>query len=204
MADLPIGSLEAALDVYDSDLFVLEQNGRAMKLTGTRLASFIDRNIISVTVTTLPASASPTATYNRITGNLVLGLPRGRGINYISTDNNGGIIFTYDDGYQQTVASVKGDTGKSAYDYAVENGYTGTEPEYAQLMVDLYNASLNEAERVASEAQRVEDYQYILDTTQEQLDKFDTLMRYADSIVINKTLLMYRGGVRLFDTTLML
>ena len=204
MADLPIGSLEAALEVYDSDLFVLEQNGQAMRLTGSKLASYIDRNIITVTVTTLDSSQAPTATYNRLTGNLILGIPKGIGIQNIYADNEGGIVFVYDDGRTQTVASVKGDTGKSAYDYAVENGYTGTEPEYADLMLNLYNAAQNEQERVENEQQRMIDYQYILDTTNEQLTRFSDLMRYADSVVVNTTLLLYRGGVRLFDTTLML
>ena len=204
MADSTIGSLPSASDVLNNDLFVLEQNGEAKKLTGQKLASFIDRSFLSVSVTELPSTESPTASFNSITGSLVLGIPRGNGIVNISTDEQNRIVFTLEDGTVFAKSTVKGDTGKSAYQYAVENGYEGTEPEFAQMMLDLYNASVAEQERINNERTRNEHYRQLVNATNEQLEKFGALMNYADSKVVHTTLMLYRGGVRLFDTTLLL
>ena len=205
MADSPIGSLPAVLDIYDADYFVLEQNGVAKKLTGRKLSQYIDRQITDVTVTQLQAGATPTVTYNRITGTLNLGLPKANGITAVRQNTSTyQLTFVWEDGTTVDVGTVKGETGKSAYQYAQENGYTGSETDYGEMMVTLYNAAENEEERVQNEARRVEDYQYILDSTQEQLDKFAGLMEYADSVVVDTTLFMYRGGVVINNTTLML
>ena len=47
---------------------------------------------------------------------------------------------------------AKGETGKSAYEYAVENGYTGTEAEYGELMAS-YATVAEEAEESAERAE---------------------------------------------------
>lgn len=77
MADKSISDLIQALQITGEDLFVLEQNGEAKKLKGKTLLDFITLNVVSVTVTTLPAGSSATATYDTSTNTLALGIPQG-------------------------------------------------------------------------------------------------------------------------------
>ena len=78
MADKTISDLIQALQITGEDLFVLEQNGKAKKLKGKTLLDFITLNVVSVTVTTLPAGSSATATYDTSTNTLALGIPQGK------------------------------------------------------------------------------------------------------------------------------
>ena len=78
MADKSISDLIQALQIMGEDLFVLEQNGEAKKLKGKTLLDFITLNVVSVTVTTLPAGSSATATYDTSTNTLALGIPQGK------------------------------------------------------------------------------------------------------------------------------
>ena len=77
MADKAINDLTQALQITNEDLFVLEQSGEAKKLKGATLLDFVTLSVISVTVTTLPAGSSATATYDKSTGTLALGIPQG-------------------------------------------------------------------------------------------------------------------------------
>ena len=77
MADKTIGDLAQAESIGGEDLFVLEQNGEAKKLKGEQLTDYVTMNVISVTVETLPAGSQATATYNKTTGTLSLGIPQG-------------------------------------------------------------------------------------------------------------------------------
>lgn len=77
MADKQIAELIEATTIADIDLFVLEQNGTAKKLKGATLLDFVTLSVVSVTVTTLPAGSSATATYDKSTGTLALGIPAG-------------------------------------------------------------------------------------------------------------------------------
>ena len=204
MADSPIGALQSATVLNDEDLLVLEQNGTAKNLSGATLKSFVDRDIVSMQVYERDVNTSPEVNYDRITGVMRLGIPKTNGIAEALIDQNYNLVLVMDSGDRITVGTVQGETGKSAYDYARENGYTGTETEYAQLMVDLYNASLNEQQRVQAEQERNEQYTEIYNNTLERLERFDKLMEYADSKVVQTTLILYRAGVNVFDTTLML
>lgn len=78
MADKTISDLIQALQITGEDLFVLEQNGEAKKLKGRTLLDFITLSVVSVTVTTLPAGSSATATYDKSTNTLALGIPQGK------------------------------------------------------------------------------------------------------------------------------
>lgn len=78
MADKTISDLIQALQITGEDLFLLEQNGEAKKLKGKTLLDFITLNVVSVTVTTLPAGSSATATYDTSTNTLALGIPQGK------------------------------------------------------------------------------------------------------------------------------
>ena len=77
MADRAISDLTQALQITNEDLFVLEQSGEAKKLKGKTLLNFVTLNVVSVTVTTLPAGSLATATYDKSTGVLALGIPQG-------------------------------------------------------------------------------------------------------------------------------
>ena len=77
MADKAISDLTQALQITGEDLFVLEQSGEAKKLNGATLLDFVTLSVVSVTVTTLPAGSSATATYDKATGTLALGIPQG-------------------------------------------------------------------------------------------------------------------------------
>ena len=77
MADKTIGDLTQAESIGNEDLFVLEQGGEAKKLKGEQLMDYVTLSVISVTVETLPAGSQATATYNKTTGALSLGIPQG-------------------------------------------------------------------------------------------------------------------------------
>ena len=78
MADKTIGDLTEALQITNEDLFVLQQGGTAKKLKGATLLDFVTLSVVSVTVTTLPAGSSATATYDTSTNTLALGIPQGQ------------------------------------------------------------------------------------------------------------------------------
>ena len=77
MADKQIAELIEATQVTDADLFVLEQNGEARKLKGETLLDFLTLDVMSASATTLPAGSQATAVYDKSTGALTLGIPRG-------------------------------------------------------------------------------------------------------------------------------
>ena len=78
MADKTISDLTQAASIGSEDLFILEQNGEAKKLKGEQLIGYVTMNVISVTVETLPAGSQATATYNKTTGELSIGIPQGK------------------------------------------------------------------------------------------------------------------------------
>lgn len=77
IVDKAISDLTQATQITGEDLFVLEQSGEAKKLKGETLLNFVTLSVVSVTVTTLPAGSSATATYDKSTGTLALGIPQG-------------------------------------------------------------------------------------------------------------------------------
>lgn len=204
MADSPIGSLAAVEQIYDADLFVLEQNGEAMKLSGAKLTDFIDRQVMDITVHELTTTATPTAVYDRITGKLDLGIPKGNGIRSISVNANDQIVYLFDDGTSVAVERIKGDTGMSAYQYAVSQGYTGSETDFATLQINLYEASLNEDERVQAEAERESNYAYMMNRVEQKISQMDQLITGVDCTISGTTLILNSLDVSVVDTTLML
>lgn len=77
IVDKTISDLTQALQITGEDQFVLEQGGEAKRLKGETLLNFVTLSVVSVTVTTLPAGSSATATYDKSTGTLELGIPQG-------------------------------------------------------------------------------------------------------------------------------
>lgn len=78
IVDKAISDLTQATQITGEDLFVLEQNGEAKKLKGEQLMDYVTLSVISVTAETLPAGSQATATYNKTTGELYLGIPQGK------------------------------------------------------------------------------------------------------------------------------
>jgi hypothetical protein len=104
MADKAISDLTQALQITEEDLFVLQQGGIAKSLKGKTLLKFVTLSVVNVTVTTLPAGSSATATYDKSTGTLALGIPQGdKG----ATGNTGATGATGPQGEQ----GVQGETG---------------------------------------------------------------------------------------------
>ena len=134
MADSPIQDLPRAEHVLNSDLFVLEQSGAAMSLTGQvlieELADKLDANgLISTISYTAPVPPSLTGTLTITTVNnysYSYSVINGRGISGLSwsasgTSGNGQYhtgTFSYNDGTTSTVQirdGLKGDTGAQTY-----------------------------------------------------------------------------------------
>lgn len=104
MADKAITDLTQALQIANEDLFVLEQGGEAKKLKGATLLDFVTLSVVKVTVTTLPAGSNATASYDKSTGTLALGIPQG---NKGETGATGATGATGPQGEQ----GVQGETG---------------------------------------------------------------------------------------------
>lgn len=49
--------------------------------------------------------------------------------------------FTYEDFTVEQLNALRGEQGKSAYQYAVEGGYTGTEEEFARIFANIGSAA---------------------------------------------------------------
>lgn len=204
MANKPIGALELASAIMDADLFVLEQGGKAKRLTGATLTDFINRNVISVSVHDLSYGSKPTATYDKITGRLDLGVPKGNSIVSISMNRDNKIVYTWADGSTVALDAIKGDTGKSAFQYAVEQGYKGSETDFATLQINLYNASLNEDTRVQAEAKRKQDYDYMMTRLNGKLEELGKIENRLDCTITGTTLVINMVDVSVVDTTLMM
>lgn len=202
MADSPIGSLASAAEIESADLFVLEQSGVAKKLSGGKLTEFINRNIVNVEVFEIEAGNPMSYDFDRVTGRLRLWIPRGNGIVSIAVNNQDRIVYTFADGQTVECERIKGDTGKSAYEYAKEAGYEGDEKDFQQLQLDLYNASLNEEQRVAAENQRREDYAYMMDRLEERINNFDQIVDKTDAIVVGRRLILNRTDVTYVPRTI--
>ena len=207
MADSAISNLTAASSILDADLFVLEQYGTAKKLSGATLRGFINRDVMNVTVNQLLATQSPSVDYDQITGELIIGIPAGKAITraYVDPENNYQLTLEWNDGSSPTtVGTVRGETGMSAYQYAVSQGYEGSETDFATLQINLYNASLNEDARVQAEADRVTEYTYMMNRLNNKIDAIDNLVSKIDASVSGTTLIITRLGTSVVDTTLMI
>ena len=128
MADKSVGELIAAQSVTPTDLFVLEQNGTAKKLTGqileNWLVSFADGHGGIQSIAKLGTSSladtyritlADTTTFDFVVTN-------GRGVSSLRKTGTSGLVdtytFTYNDGTKETFTVTngeKGDKGNNAY-----------------------------------------------------------------------------------------
>lgn len=132
MADRAISDLTQALQITNEDLFVLEQSGEAKKLKGKTLLNFVTLNVVSVTVTTLPAGNSATATYDKSTGTLALGIPQGNKGDTGATGATGPAnVLTIGSVTSGKVASatITGETPNQVLNLVLEKGDKGEQGE---------------------------------------------------------------------------
>lgn len=128
MADKSIGELIAAQSVTPTDLFVLEQNGTAKKLTGQTLENWlvsfadghggiqsVEKLSTNILADTYRITLSDTTTFDFVVNN-------GRGITGISKTSTSGLVDTYTISYNDGTTSqftitngAKGDKGDNAY-----------------------------------------------------------------------------------------
>lgn len=128
MADKSVGELIAAQSVTPTDLFVLEQNGTAKKLTGQILENWlvsfadghggiqsIEKLSTNVLADTYRITLADTTTFDFVVTN-------GRGITGISKTGTSGLVDTYTIRYNNGTTSTftvtngeKGDKGDNAY-----------------------------------------------------------------------------------------
>lgn len=205
MADaVKIGALPLADEIRAVDLFVLEQNGTAKKLEGSTLTRFIDRNIVDMSVSSLDYGVRPTAEFDKITGKLKLGIPKGNSIVSISLNKNNQVVYTWADGSSIALETIKGDTGKSAYQYAVEQGYKGSETDFATLQITLFQAAEKENERIEAETKRKKDYADMMNRLENKLSDLDKIESRLDCTIAGTTLILNMIDTSVVDTTLML
>ena len=132
MADKAISDLTQATQITNEDLFVLEQSGEAQKLKGKTLLNFVTLNVVSVTVTTLPAGSLATATYDKSTGVLALGIPQGRKGDTGATGATGPAnVLTIGSVTSGKVASatITGDAPNQVLNLVLEKGDKGEQGE---------------------------------------------------------------------------
>lgn len=128
MADKAISELTAAAQVTPTDLFVLEQNGTAKKLTGqileNWLVSFADGHggIQSIVKTGTSGLVDTYTVTLADTTAITYTVTNGNGISSIVKESVSGLVdiykITYTDGTSQTFTvtnGAKGDTGDAAY-----------------------------------------------------------------------------------------
>ena len=144
MADSTIGSLPAATLMQDVDLLVLEQNGEAKKLPGQILSQYIDRAVVAVQVTELPATSELTSSY--ADGVLTLGIPHGASIASIVKTSSTGL----EDTYTVTMEKRPSESAAQTSTFVVKNGdyITGIEAvsaDHTPGQLDTYR--INFAER---------------------------------------------------------
>ena len=157
MADKAISDLTQATQITGEDLFVLEQSGEAKKLKGATLLDFVTLSVVSVTVTTLPAGSLATATYDKSTGTLALGIPQG------SKGDTGATGATGATG-PQGKQGVRGETG--------ETGATG--PQGPAGPANVLTIGSVTSGKVASATITGEAPNQVLNLVLEKGDKGDT------------------------------
>ncbi len=111
MPDSAIGDLPQAEYIDDQDKLLLEQGGAAMHIPASLLTEFINRNILGIRVSTLPAGSDVTGSYNAETGILTLGIPRSLGavnsVDGVAVKTNGDVplgALSYDRGQSLSTA----------------------------------------------------------------------------------------------------
>lgn len=128
IVDKAISDLTQATQITGEDLFVLQQTGKAKKLTGETLLNFVTLSVVTVTVSTLPPGNDATATYDKNTGTLALGIPQGATGNKGDKGNTGPAnklsIGTVSSG-KVASATITGEAPNQVLNLVLEKGEQG-------------------------------------------------------------------------------
>lgn len=96
MADAYITDLPAASQLTDTDALLVNQSGVARMLSGEILRSFIDRNVMNISVVTVESTdPAGVRSFDPDTGTLVLNIPRGASISSFELVGTSGNAKTY-------------------------------------------------------------------------------------------------------------
>ena len=96
MADQYITDLPTATQLTDTDALLVNQSGTARMLTGELLRSFVDRNVMNISVVTVEATEpAGVRSFDPDTGTLVLNIPRGASISSFELVGTSGNAKTY-------------------------------------------------------------------------------------------------------------
>lgn len=105
-------------------------------------------------------------------------------------------IVPANDNINYMLIAEKGDTGKSAYEYAKESGFSGTEKEFSQMQSEILNAK-NDVEKiqaqvnltqsqVAQSATQVEANKKLVETAKKDIDlKHTDVLEKAEQVKAN-------------------
>lgn len=150
MADSAIGSLPAIQIMQAADLFVLEQNGQAMKLSGELLASFINRQIVAVEVKEAAATADYDSDYTAEgpnAGKLTIWIPRGVGIASISDPTVSGLNKTYTITWEKPYSAQSPTTKQfTVKDGNAITGISAVSAPHTHGTLDHYRVSFSEGD----------------------------------------------------------
>lgn len=96
MADQYITDLPTATQLTDTDALLVNQSGIARMLTGELLRSFVDRNVMNISVVTVESTEpAGVRSFDPDTGTLVLNIPRGASISSFELVGTSGNAKTY-------------------------------------------------------------------------------------------------------------
>ena len=142
MADKTISELIAATNITQSDLFVLEQNNVAKKLTGQTLINDLlaaldgHGGIYSIEKTgTVGLTDTYTITFADTT-TATFEVVNGKSISTAEVNDSYQLVLTFNDGTSYTSGSIRGQTGTNFYGYVK---YSARQPQADADMTDTPN-----------------------------------------------------------------
>ena len=151
-----IGDLQTGQpDIQPNDLFLAQQasTGNAVNVTGEQLTKFINRAVVDVTATFIPATTTGSSEYDAQTGELTLNIPKGDGIASITKTGTSGATDTY---------TITLDTG-ATYTFQVTNGSNistiakTSSRTYNGRVIDTYTVTLTDGSTTTFEVTNGKD-----------------------------------------------
>ena len=86
----------------------------------------------------------------------------------------------------------------------MEQGYEGSETDFATLQITLFQAAEKENERIEAEAKRKKDYADMMNRLENKLSDLDKIESRLDCTIAGTTLILNLIDTSVVDTTLML
>lgn len=95
VAEQTINDLTPATDIYNDDLFLLQQNGQAKSLAASKLTNYINRDVENIKVDVVDFDVVPVSTYDEESHTLNMQVNRGPGIEDVEKTATVGKVDTY-------------------------------------------------------------------------------------------------------------